>query len=119
MSDEKIFREFSFELTDEERIQRSRELVSFIRCLDDLLKERKDSMAIFKERIEEYNVDIHLAADQLEIGVVKRQIECGWKTDPFNRTIRRLIRLDTNETVEVDEIKGENLFGGQTTAQET
>ena len=48
MSDEKIFREFSFELTDEERIQRSRELVSFIRCLDDLLKERKDSMAIFK-----------------------------------------------------------------------
>ena len=63
--------------------------------------------------------ELDLAADQLESGVVKRQIECGWKTDPFNRTIRRLIRLDTNETVEVDEIKGENLFGGQTTAQET
>jgi hypothetical protein len=97
-ADELVMMEVQCFLTEEEKIDRGRDLASHVRMVELLTSEKKEKVAAYKTKIDAHHLDaVHLSA-ALQNGYEYRSVECR-RVMNYQLRIVDFVRVDTGELV--------------------
>lgn len=96
-------RRLSVVLTNEEVLEKSKELAKSQLDIKDTEAKAKDSAADYKAIIARFDATIAILSRAINNGYEDRDVECEWEFD-YKEGVKTLIRKDTLATVRVEPI---------------
>ena len=103
---EYITRELKYELNPDELLIYSRQLAKNQQDKNEADSGKKSVVADYNDKIARFNSEIQILSRKVANGYEHRPIKCQWKYN-WQEGEKTLVRLDTNQIVEVVEITPE------------
>lgn len=98
-----VIKSLPVKLTDEEVMEKAKELAKLQQDKVSQEEQMKSAAATFKDRIASAQANINILSRDISNGYEYREVDCQWEYNwPIGR--KSLVRTDTMETVKTEEI---------------